>query len=560
MNRAIVEARQNTRYQADSIAGDIARVGEDALYLSGLRSLGLLRSLWEEDAAPEQIELWQSEAIQDLLVFASVRPMVQLIRFVDNDGVELVAVESDADRVRSRPLSSNAALLPYIRELLDLSPGADVLATLIAPQGPGQDDAGDVMSIYYARRLVDGVIMVHVHPDWLLRNLPSDDPTSTWTLRFGPEVALDYPPTSDADGLGIMSEDTDIDANLPSGVLEAENDIYVFATLDSDGTYANVPWILFQRNPKSVLYVDQGQYYQTFGVFLLGSVISATALALWASDRFSVPITKLRRMVETFRYTGKSPIPPHSRQLDEIGQLTLAFCDLATELEAKRSAERALIEKLISAQEEERKRVAYDLHDGLIQQLVGARFYLSRCLENGNFNNKAERKHALVQGSDALTDAIVEGRRMIQGLHPTVLDDLGLVDAIADLAQSCADIGGWVLHMDLRPLPVLPDKSTSVTLYRITQEALNNITKHASADHVSVSLRYQDGIFLTIEDDGRGFDFEQIRNTERGWGVTTMKERAKLINGGCTVESAPKVGTTVSVWVPSRKEFAEANE
>jgi signal transduction histidine kinase len=221
---------------------------------------------------------------------------------------------------------------------------------------------------------------------------------------------------------------------------------------------------------------------------------------------------------------------------------------MAQELEKTRREERRLIEQLITAQEEERKLIAYDLHDGLIQQMVGARFHLTncraRCLEGTGDDESLSRT------CDTLTDAIVEGRRIIQGLHPTVLDDLGLIAALQEMAQSMADTAGWDLRLSFQDLPYEPEKSVSVTLFRIAQEALNNARKHAHAGVVSMQLMNGEGISLTVHDDGSGFNADGLTSGERGMGITTMHERAHLLNGTCAIASAPEEGTTITVWVP----------
>ena len=159
---------------------------------------------------------------------------------------------------------------------------------------------------------------------------------------------------------------------------------------------------------------------------------------------------------------------------------------------------------MINAQEEERKLVAYDLHDGLIQQLVGARLYLTNCCELCRLHEGGECK-GVKSSSEALAEAIIEGRRIVEGLRPAVLDDLGLTAALVDVAQSNARASSWDLKLDVQSLPTEPDKIVGVTLFRIAQEALNNIRKHASADQVRLSVHNGVGIDMVIEDDGKGF-------------------------------------------------------
>jgi len=285
-------------------------------------------------------------------------------------------------------------------------------------------------------------------------------------------------------------------------------------------------------------------------------VLLAVALALTTSYVLVNPIKQLELVAARFGRDGVTPQLPQRLTNDEVGRLTSTFYHMAYELESKRKEERRLIERLISAQEEERKLVAFDLHDGLLQQLVGARFYLGNCQEQ--FGNRfPEFNTSIQQGCDALTEAIVEGRRIIEGLRPAALDDLGLAAAIEEIAQSTSKAAGWSLTLDIQPLPLEPEKTVGVTLYRIAQEALNNTRKHASARHVNVSLHNGSGIFLSITDDGIGFDPLKIDPGDgpdsegRGLGITTMRERASLIDGHCSIRSAHGQGTQVEVVVPN---------
>jgi signal transduction histidine kinase len=144
----------------------------------------------------------------------------------------------------------------------------------------------------------------------------------------------------------------------------------------------------------------------------------------------------------------------------------------------------------------------------------------------------------------------VEARRIIEGLRPAALDDLGLTAAIEEIALQTAEAAGWQLTLDLQPLPCEPEMTIAVTLYRIAQEALSNARKHAAARHVTVSLHNGAGIFLTIDDDGVGFDLSALGGDGHGLGITTMQERASLINGSCEINSERGQGTRIDVHVP----------
>jgi signal transduction histidine kinase len=333
------------------------------------------------------------------------------------------------------------------------------------------------------------------------------------------------------------------------GSFETGDSVFVYDTVHPSEATPDRFWVIFRQTPKLLLYADITTFYAITTAVIIGAVLLALALSLVASERILKPLLELERQTAAFGHDGLVPVLPQRLSRDEIGMLTRTFCQMAEELERKRSQEHRLIEKLIYVQEEERKLVAYDLHDGLIQQLVGARYYLN------NSYKQCEQTHSegcedIKMGCDTLTDAIIEGRRIVEGLRPAVLDDLGLVAAIEEVAQASTRTGGWKLDLDIQSILIEPDKAVGVTVFRIAQEALNNIRKHADAKHVHLTMRNGNGIDLVIQDDGKGFDPGSMNGESRGLGVTTMKERAALIHGICEINSSPGSGTQVHVWVP----------
>ncbi|NPA26540.1 MAG: HAMP domain-containing protein [Chloroflexi bacterium] len=219
-----------------------------------------------------------------------------------------------------------------------------------------------------------------------------------------------------------------------------------------------------------------------------------------------------------------------------------------------------LLNRLISAQEEERKLVAYDLHDGLIQTLVGAHLSLNNYLMLRNLD--PEKAEALLrQALQDLQRAIREGRRLIQGLRPTVLDDLGLALAVQEVVEAMATEQGWQVDLQIHlPRKRLPP-SVEITAFRILQEALNNVRKHAAAKRVQVSLYVKDGrLYGRVQDDGRGFDPQNVARSagERAAvGLHSMRERARLLGGEWNIVSQPGAGTTVTFWLPLPEEEGE---
>jgi signal transduction histidine kinase len=205
-----------------------------------------------------------------------------------------------------------------------------------------------------------------------------------------------------------------------------------------------------------------------------------------------------------------------------------------------------LIEKVIEAQERERKRIARDLHDATGQSLTSLLVRL-RALESAD---EVEPVRGQVAELRKLTKrALEEVRRIAQGLHPVALDDLGFEEAVrAYVEEFGASHGiGTDIHMNgLRTHGRLPS-SVEIVLYRIAQEALNNVVKHAKASTASLIVdRDESQVRMIIEDDGEGFDAEATT----GLGLLSIRERAALCDGGVTIESSPGSGTTLYVTIP----------
>lgn len=533
--------------QAESIVSGLRQAQGDALYLRALRSLNMLR----QQRTPDQIALWRREVEQDLLVLASVRPMYHALRLLDASGMEIIGVRAEAQRVHVIRDLSDRGDTSYFRQAMAL-PEDGIYVSPFQTQ-----DAEGAPYINYAVHIPDGVLVIDLHAGWLLRALPEHPSGDTWALIDHNGHFLVYPEGFDP---------TSIAADIPllltgqGGSFETASSVFVYDTIYPAGQESGtgVPyWVVFRYTPINALYASVNDFVFLAALFIVASALVAITLALKISQVLVDPVKQLARMTVRFGHEGRLPALPQRLPNDEIGTLTRTFIEIAHELDAKRRQERRLIERLISAQEEERKLVAYDLHDGLIQQMVGARLYLNECRDLCP-KTALNARGGLQRGCDALSEAIVEGRRIIEGLRPATLDDLGLTEAIQELAQANAAAARWELRLDLQPLPVEPEKTIAVTLYRIVQEALNNARKHANARHVSVSLHNGSGIYLTVEDDGVGFDLVKVAGEDRGLGIRTMQERASLINGKCSIRTASGAGTRIDVNVPATLSASDA--
>ncbi|MGB9871787.1 MAG: ATP-binding protein, partial [Anaerolineae bacterium] len=243
--------------------------------------------------------------------------------------------------------------------------------------------------------------------------------------------------------------------------------------------------------------------------------------------------------------------PEDLRLLEAVGRqvgVGIENTRLWEEVRRKEAVRRDLLHRLMRAQEEERQRIARELHDEAGQALTALLVNL-RLVENAA---SLEEARALVAGMrEVVNQTLDEVHNLALELRPSVLDDLGLVPALARYVQSCRARFG--LEADLEVVGMGTARLSSeveTAIYRIAQEAVTNAARHARARHVSVVLeRRGNRVVLLVEDDGQGFDVEAVR--ERGrLGLYGMEERATLVGGHLRVESRPGAGTTVVVEVP----------
>jgi len=240
------------------------------------------------------------------------------------------------------------------------------------------------------------------------------------------------------------------------------------------------------------------------------------------------------------------------RLLSSIGALVAGAVHQARlhrRLAAKEQAAERFAEQVIAAQEAERRRLAGDIHDGITQRLVSLAYHLDAAAASATAAASADGGAVAAELARAreLTDlTLLEAHAAVNGLRPPVLEDLGLGDALASLARSIAQVAVTVDADDDR----LPEHM-EIALYRIAQEALQNVVKHAQATSAVVSLCCTiDRAVLRVADDGRGFDVTARPDDASSYGLASMAERAELIGGRLSVTSRPGVGTTVTASVP----------
>ena len=266
---------------------------------------------------------------------------------------------------------------------------------------------------------------------------------------------------------------------------------------------------------------------ETQSVILVTGFIVSLAINLVLLRRIVAP---LRRLTETMR--SVRPLEPGRRVAisgadEEVASLAAAFNEMLERLETERRESGRIAS---AAQEEERKRIARELHDEVGQVLTGVMLQLED-----------------VDAREAVRQSLEDVRRIARELRPETLDDLGLLSALRALSNTAAHNGLRVeRQLDIGDLRLRPEVELAV--YRVAQESLTNVMRHAGASEVLVALQQVDGALrLIVRDDGRGLPAGDGR---AGAGIAGMSERALHVGGRLTVASSPGGGTEVRLDIP----------
>jgi two-component system sensor histidine kinase DegS len=226
----------------------------------------------------------------------------------------------------------------------------------------------------------------------------------------------------------------------------------------------------------------------------------------------------------------------------------------ATEALAQKAAQlQRLLTETVNVQERERQRIALDLHDGLNQLLVGALLELKSGRERLQKRDLAMADTALHQVGDILHHVEREMREIIHDLRPPVLDALGLMPTLHRYAERFKTQSGLPCEVLAAGEPHRLPAEVEISLFRIMQEALQNVSAHAAARRVTVRVTFElQALSLTVRDDGRGFDLAAQSNGGSGghFGLLGMRERAESLGGKLSLDTRPGRGTEVRVWIP----------
>ncbi len=393
------------------------------------------------------------------------------------------------------------------------------------------------------------------------------------TFRMGEGMVIDI-----VDGSGTV-----ITSTAPSRALttmaSGDKGLVTMAALDVTG----ISWQVAVSQPTSTAFAPVEALGATFLFAGLASVVLVFFLSLGMARSLVDPVRRLNTAAQIIsRGNLDQPVP--SLGSDEIGELSRSFDTMRAELrrsvnqisewnrqleerieertrllqasyreiEAKDAMRTHLLQKVLMAQEEERKRVARELHDETTQSILG----LSMRLEAAAAlpDTEVAKIKALVSDVRNLAVTTLDSvHKIIFDLRPSVLDDLGLLSAIRWYAQNRLEPRGVKTRVEVTGDERVLPPQIEITLFRVAQEAMTNIVRHAEAKHVFITVDYLDGsIALEVEDDGRGFDpaVRAEHPSGLGVGLMGMRERVELLGGTFDLESRPKGGTRIRVEVP----------
>lgn len=248
----------------------------------------------------------------------------------------------------------------------------------------------------------------------------------------------------------------------------------------------------------------------------------------------------------------------HLEELDSVLQYTNKNEKVMLSVDEISKAEEIFRKKILETQEMERKRIARELHDSIVQSLTSIIHKVELCTKLMDMDT-VRCKLELQTMSKTVKKIIEDMRQVIYNLRPMSLDDIGLEVTLEREAAKWKNTGkvlvDYQIEGEKKKIPPL----VSLTILRIVQEACNNILKHAQADHIDIILTYKENsIKVQIVDDGCGFDVESMNQLHRedgsGFGLSMMRERVYLLSGNLSIESVIGKGTTISVEIPIDKE------
>ncbi len=316
--------------------------------------------------------------------------------------------------------------------------------------------------------------------------------------------------------------------------------------LEASGSFGDLPDLALV--PASAYFIPIVYAALNFGVegavptAIWASLLSVPQLILWhgGTERLGVAMQLLLLIAIGYVVARRVDAEKTAKERAEAASASLSEAQSALE---------DYVRLAVDAQEEERKRLARELHDDTIQTLVVAKGDLDAVAAEVSPGAARER----VEGVEVVLEGAIDGvRRFSRDLRPALLDDLGLLSAVEWLVDDLAGRTGIDAQLLTSGEARRLDQKDELMLFRIVQEALNNAERYAEAGRVEVRVDFGDTVRATVSDDGRGFDTSKAfrdRHSSRGLGLLGMRERAKLAGASLSIESELSAGTSVTVML-----------
>ena len=299
---------------------------------------------------------------------------------------------------------------------------------------------------------------------------------------------------------------------------------------------------------------DQSADWWLILLFLAIGTTLSVVINFWIIKNALRPLSDLTSLVDQVQ-AGSSQIDPQLLEPTDpdISQLAATLDSLVRELNDRNLELRALSEQAINALEEERKQIALTLHDDTGQSLSMVIINLER-LESQIPADETSVHGKLAETRRLAQEALANLRKIVYGLRPTILDDLGLLPAIRWYARTNLEDAGIMVEVHGEGEFESLSPQVNSTLFRIAQEAINNIVRHSQATSTEISLIHRgDCVELDVIDDGQGFDPGKVREQalqSQHFGILGMQERAELVGGSIQLSSSQESGTQVHIQVP----------
>lgn len=315
--------------------------------------------------------------------------------------------------------------------------------------------------------------------------------------------------------------------------IKAEQTRFKYQLVGQDSTWIEAG----TRRTANYAYLNPGQY--TF------QVIASNSDGVWNTSKAQLRVVVLPAFYQTWWFRGLV-------FLSLVGGVGIVFKRRLDRAHNARRTQEEFARRLIDSQEQERQRIATELHDSLGQNLLVIKNYALMGLNAASGGNPL-REH-LDEISEASSQALAEVRQISHNLRPYQLERLGLTSTLQAMLRQIANASDIGFTCEIEPIDGLLSKDDEINLYRIVQEAVNNILKHSDANEAVIRIeRTGNEIRLTITDDGRGFTLEPAGKAElqrRGLGLTGSTERVRMMRGTQIIQSVPGQGTIIHVTLP----------